>query len=125
MGDIEKYGSGIRRVISMFREEGLPDPEWKQTSGGMCVTVYNQLKKSGKYINEGINEGISEGINEGGGLLKIIASNEGINARQLSKVAGRSLTTIERQLRKLKEQGLVEHRGTRKTGGYYLMERQY
>ena len=35
MGDIEKYGSGIRRVISMFREEGLPDPEWKQMSGGM------------------------------------------------------------------------------------------
>lgn len=39
MGDIEKYGSGIRRVMKMFSDYGLPVPEWKVNSGGMLVTV--------------------------------------------------------------------------------------
>lgn len=40
MGEIEKYGSGIRRVIKMFTDYGLPAPEWKQNSGGVVVTVW-------------------------------------------------------------------------------------
>ena len=46
MGDIEKYGSGIRRVVKMFVDYGLPVPEWKQNSGGVVVTVWKQ-KTSG------------------------------------------------------------------------------
>ena len=40
MGEIEKYGSGIRRVIKMFTDYGLPAPEWKQNSGGVVVTAW-------------------------------------------------------------------------------------
>ena len=40
MGEIEKYGSGVRRVINMFLEYGLPKPQWKQNSGGVIVTVW-------------------------------------------------------------------------------------
>ena len=40
MGEIEKYGSGIRRVMRMCIDYGLPAPEWKQNSGGIVVTVW-------------------------------------------------------------------------------------
>lgn len=40
MGEIEKYGSGIGRVVRAFLEEGHPAPEWQQISGGILVTVY-------------------------------------------------------------------------------------
>jgi len=40
MGEIEKYGSGIRRVVKMFADYGLLAPEWKQMSGGVVVTAW-------------------------------------------------------------------------------------
>jgi len=38
---IEKYGSGVRRVIDTFVAYGLPEPEFEATQGGMAVTVFN------------------------------------------------------------------------------------
>ena len=40
MGEIEKHGSGVRRVIDMFLNSGLPKPQWKQNSGGTVVTAW-------------------------------------------------------------------------------------
>jgi len=37
---IEKYGSGVRRVIDSFVAYGLPEPEFETTQGGMSVTVF-------------------------------------------------------------------------------------
>ncbi len=37
---IEKYGSGVRRVIDTFVAYGLPEPEFEATQGGMAVTVF-------------------------------------------------------------------------------------
>lgn len=53
MGEIEKYGSGVRRVINMFLEYGLPKPQWKQNSGGVIVTVWkgNQVTRPSKTFN--------------------------------------------------------------------------
>jgi predicted HTH transcriptional regulator len=40
---IEKYGSGVRRVIDTFIAYGLPEPEFEATQGGMAVTVFNAV----------------------------------------------------------------------------------
>ncbi|MDR1385735.1 MAG: putative DNA binding domain-containing protein [Planctomycetaceae bacterium] len=40
MGIIEKYGSGIHRIINYFKEENLPLPEFKNISVGFQVTVF-------------------------------------------------------------------------------------
>lgn len=42
MGDIEKYGSGIKRVVGKFIAEGLPVPKWELVSDGVCVTVWKK-----------------------------------------------------------------------------------
>ncbi|GAP73168.1 ATP-dependent DNA helicase [Candidatus Symbiothrix dinenymphae] len=40
LGLIEKYGSGIGRIINYFEAENLPAPEFKNISGGFQVTVF-------------------------------------------------------------------------------------
>ena len=41
LGLIEKYGSGIKRIIEHFEIEKLPAPEFKNISDGFMVTVFS------------------------------------------------------------------------------------
>ena len=45
---IEKYGSGVRRVIDTFVAYGLREPEFEATQGGMAVTVFKATLESTK-----------------------------------------------------------------------------
>lgn len=41
-GLIEKYGSGIGRILKAFSDYGLPTPKFEEMSGGFMVTVYKK-----------------------------------------------------------------------------------
>ena len=43
LGLIEKYGSGIRRIIDSFVAEKMPFPEFRNISDGFMVTVYSKI----------------------------------------------------------------------------------
>jgi len=43
-GLIEKYGSGIKRILMALKTHGLPEPEFEEISAGFRVTVYKQPK---------------------------------------------------------------------------------
>ena len=53
-GLIEKYGTGIRRILKAFRDYDLPDPKFEEIAEGFRVTVYGQEKKveSGEVTGE-------------------------------------------------------------------------
>lgn len=59
MGEIEKYGSGIRRVVKMFTDYGLPAPEWKQNSGGVVVTVWKS-----DQVNDQVSDYVSDQVSD-------------------------------------------------------------
>ena len=61
----------------------------------------------------------SEGLNT---LLKVISKYPGVKAKDCPKFLNQRPTkTIERQIKTLIEKGLIERRGSRKTGGYWLI----
>lgn len=51
--------------------------------------------------------------------MEFINNNPGKNVRQIQRQLGISQRTIERCLKKLREQRKIEFRGAPKTGGYY------
>ena len=110
---IEKYGSGVRRVIDAFVAHGLPEPEFEATQGGMAVTVF---KSHAQKTDVGVNEGVNEGVNP---LFAHIAHSPGLRTPALAKTLNTSVKNVERWLKQLKAQGLVEFRGAPKTGGYH------
>jgi len=65
-------------------------------------------------------EGINEGINEW--LLKLIVRHPGVRLPYLKSVVGASTATVERAIAALVRAGKVEHRGSKKTGGYFRTE---
>lgn len=75
-------------------------------------------------INEGVNDGANEGVSDLDAALKqvysIIKTTPGIKTNQISDKIGRSPATVERYLSALKKKDLIEHRGSAKTGGYYV-----
>lgn len=70
-------------------------------------------------LNEGLNKGLNEGLNS---VLSEIKQNEGIKAKELAAIlSDRSIKTIERQIAELIKLKLIERRGSRKTGGYFVV----
>jgi ATP-dependent DNA helicase RecG len=69
-------------------------------------------------LSEGLNEGLSEGLKR---LFKAIQENQGIQAKDLAERLGRPIKTIERQIKTLTDKSLIERRGSKKTGGYWIV----
>jgi ATP-dependent DNA helicase RecG len=113
---IEKYGSGVRRVIDTFTAYGLPVPEFEATQGGMAVTVF---KAPAPTNAGGVNEGVSEGVNA---LLELIGKQPDMRSPAMAAALGTSAKNIERWVKQLKSRGLIEFRGAPKTGGYHRMD---
>ena len=65
-------------------------------------------------INGPVTEAISEAINEA------IKRSPGINKPKLVKLLGKSKGTVERAISGLISSSRIEHRGSKKTGGYFL-----
>jgi len=60
------------------------------------------------------------GIN--GGIKKSVADNPGIGVVWLAELIGMSERTVERAVADMKRQGIIEYRGSKKTGGYYIKQ---
>lgn len=62
---------------------------------------------------------IKEGKNRDETINETIKHHPGFSLLELSKVTGKSRATVARAVSVLKKQGLIEYRGSKKTGGYY------
>ena len=118
---IEKYGSGVRRVIEASVVYGLPEPLFETTQDGIAVTVFKPKdQKTHEKTDGGASKGVSEGASEGvKGLYALIADQPSLRGPALAKLLGTSPKNVERWLKQLKDQGKIEFRGASKTGGYY------
>ena len=73
--------------------------------------------------SDGINVENDDGINEGiKTLCEIIAQNPGRRTTDLAGLLGKSVPTVERYVKALKDRGEVEFRGSKKTGGYWRVK---
>ena len=68
-----------------------------------------------------INGPISGSVGED--ILRLVTDNPGINRERLASRVGRSVETVKRAIAALVATGRIEHRGSKKTGGYFPLER--
>lgn len=110
---VEQLGSGIPRILQSYGED-------------CChfTDSYTRMIFPAEVIPSFIDEGLNEGLNEGlKSVYEIILKYNGIQAKDISNyLNNRSLKTIERQIKELINRGLIERRGSRKTGGYWNVE---
>ena len=114
--DIEKWGSGIKRIYDECKGAGIK-VVFEKESTGFKVIFYRPVG----FVAGGLNEGLNEGLKS---LLKVIDENPGIKAKDTSLLLNnRPLKTIERQITILVEKSLIERKGSKKTGGYFIKQK--
>ena len=119
MGEIEKYGSGIRRVVQAFLEAGHKAPEWQQISGGIMVTVHLDTKNETENVATAENDLKNDLKNLSPNqrkIMELIKSNNMITQAELSSKIGISPKNIRNNIAFLKQNGLIVRVGTRKNG---------
>lgn len=114
---VEQLGSGMARILKKYdRSIFTITPNFIR----VVFRFKNKFKLEGRKEDGGLNGGLDYGLKS---LLNVIKSNPGIKAKDVSLLLeNRSVSTIEKQIKKLRERGLVERRGSRKNGGYYVIE---
>lgn len=112
-GYMERVGSGIQRILTAFRQAKLPEPEWKEMTGG--ITVVLRWQKLGLEINERQRR-----------LLETLKPGEAINMGKYMK--GFAKDVKERQartdLRELVDLGYLRMRGKGRLTEYVRVQRE-
>ena len=136
------FGDRARKVILRMFEDGeagvragLSAAKWMRMSKVSKPTATRdlaELQAAGAVVVQGDGpqtryrlaiglgepiEGINEGINEK--ILRLVRTHPGTRVPYLHSVVSVSRATVERALAALISEGRIEHRGSRKTGGYF------
>ncbi len=122
MGYIEKMGTGIIRMQELIKKSGLNPIQFEFDSFVTAVfkrqVVENNLSDNGKLNGKLIGKLNPELLI----LLDYITKHPGVQANDIANSLKRPVDTVHKQIRTLVKKELVERRGSRKTGGYFLKD---
>lgn len=132
-GIIERYGSGIRRIVEAFKNYGLVPPEFKEIAEGFMVTAFKAHlgnlpqktpgKESEKKVIEKVTVKVIEKVTANQNrILTEIAGNPHITAKELAVIVGISERKINENTRKLKGKGLLHRVGPDKGGHWEVID---
>jgi len=135
LGLIEKYGSGIRRIVDYCKAENLPVPEFRNISDGFMVTIFGKEKEEVikdviKVDIENFTDRVTDRVTDKvtvrvtANQKKIIdhlKENKRITTAELAQKIGISQRKIKENIRKLKGMGLLSRIGSEKSGYWEVM----
>ena len=126
MGRSEELGTGIRNVYKYSKAYSGSDQIVFSEEDIFISTVplsrvpMTELESGG--LSGGLNGGLNEGLNEGQQkVIQLIQRDEGIKVKDISIQLNMPIDTVDKHIRVLIKKNLIERRGSRKTGGYYLV----
>jgi ATP-dependent DNA helicase RecG len=136
-GLIEGYGTGVLRIRKYIQEKGLIQPEFRENNGFFKAIFFNaKVSEEGKE-GEGEKEGregdmggekeLKEGDREDEKItenqkiiLNLIKNNPYTSIKEMSKTIGIRPSSIEKNIKTLKEKSYLRREGTAK-GGYWKL----
>ena len=124
LGEIEKYGSGVTRVIGLFQEAGLPVPRIEEIGCGIRVTVWKTVDRDTEKDTEKDTENITENITENQRkILSAIEQNPSASQEGIAQVVGINRANVAKNLKKLVEMGLVKRIGPDRGGHWEVVKK--
>ena len=109
---IEKWGSGIPRILRECSEYGLPEPKFIDFDGDFRVNMYRQLpEKAWSHTNDINDTNDTNDINDTK-ILNLIRENPSITQTELKEKLQVSIVTVKRLMADLQKRGLIERQGS-------------
>ena len=126
LGLIEKYGSGIGRIVNYFKEANLPLPEFTNISGGFQVTVFTADVPDNISGNvPDVPDNISDvPDNRQSIIVEAIKTNPRISMSELSVLLNVNQKTIKRDIEKLKAKGAIKRNGSERAGRWIIISEE-
>ncbi|RPH48680.1 MAG: transcriptional regulator [Desulfobacteraceae bacterium] len=115
-GFIEAWGRGTIKIVEKCLEQGLPEPDFKEESGVMTVTFYQDRWSEEKIRKLGLNERQVKAV-------MYVKEKGKITNKEYSKFANLNSRTSLRDLNNLCEKRIFEKAGTTGRNTYYILTR--
>ena len=115
------------RIIDECKKNHCALPEWRQDDNTVTLTFKAELprdKFTKSTITDNIIKGLTHNVDAQQHLYAIymsIRNNGNIKVANVQELTGKSYISCKRYLQLLKEAGLIEYRGSLKTGGWYTV----
>ena len=109
-GIIEKYGSGIKRILESLRSYGLQYPLFEEIQNGFRVTVYKTTQKT--------TQKATQKATTRDRILHLLRENGKITREEIALLLGKSQNTLKEHLSRLKSEGRVERIGSDRDGNW-------
>ena len=103
-GIIEKYGSGIKRILESVRSYGLHDPLFEEIQKGFRVMVFKTTQKT------------TQKTSTKNKILEALRKNPKLTRDELALLLVKSQNTIKEHLIRLKAEGRLERIGSDRDG---------
>ena len=118
-GQIERIGSGTRRILREFRSVGLPDPKWLAVSGGLLLTLPREKLAGAASSGQDLNP-------RQRAVLKNLQTDDAIRLGDyLERVPDVSERQARVDLKELVEMGFLRRQGQARQTEYVRTEKQF
>ena len=115
---VEQVGSGVGRIKELMKEVGLPEPVFLKE--GIFTVILQRPGGSSEKSSEKGSEKSSEKSSEK--IIELMKMNPQITIAELAKDLSVSTRAIEKQIAKLKKQGIIERTGSDKSGLWVIIK---
>ena len=126
LGLIEKYGSGIRRIIDYFKTENLPEPEFRNISDGFMVTILGKEKDDvTKDVTKIVTKDVTKDVTKEDRaevIIEMISKKPEITVNAMAESLNLTRRTVLRELQKLIAQKRINRKGGRKSGFWQIVQ---
>lgn len=125
MDKVERAGTGIRRMKEAMAAAGLSAPNIRQSGFYTIIfkrPVESEVKKDAEDIAQKstVKSTVKSNVKSTVKILEAIKENNNISAKEIAENIGLSLSGVEKQLAKLKQEGLLRRIGPDKGGHWEI-----
>lgn len=114
-GYIESWGRGITKILEACSAAGLPEPDIKETQGGIQITFLKDIYTNEYLTNLGLEEHFVA-------TLLFIKTNGSITNSQYQQIFNVSKRKSTNDLQYLTNENFIEKIGTRGRGTFYRLK---
>jgi len=113
-GLIEKWGTGTKRMVELCKEQGLPEPDFKEFGNGFSVIFYKDIYNEENLRKMGLNERQIKAV-------LYVKERSKITNKEYQKINSCSRNTATNDLRELVDKGILQQSGKKGAGAYYVI----
>jgi len=114
--DIERWGSGLKRIHEACMEDNVK-VEFRKLKSGFLVVFYRKESPEFRLVDR-LVEGLVENQKK---ILELVSENTYISKRQMAENLGISATAIDKNIATLKRKGILKRVGPAKGGHWEVV----